>query len=272
MKLTCMAQMFNEHTKAGWDKQTNLSRFIRSIAKYCDALVMYDDCSTDGSVGYLEMCKKSLSMCGVRLKEIHVIHGQKNDFKHEMEHKAEALSKCREIGTDWVIWLDVDEVIEARGEKGRVRELCEAAKRGAYNLFNVNLWRTDRYYRVDELWNKGLFCRLWRLTSELHYKPQEGLHQDLVPKGIIGRDTAKLKVIHYGFVKDSFILDKYFNYRKHGQSGRALARLIDEESLRLADISSVWFDAGPHGPTTMVYDKRLVELVNENCSNDTGIQ
>lgn len=257
MKLTCMAQMYNERSIIGSDGRSNLERFLLSIDKYCDALVMYDDASTDGSVGLLELWRASLPLCddSVRLKEIHIIRGTINEFNAEMSHKVLALDKCKQIGSDWILWLDVDEVIEARGEQGALRELCEGAKRGAINLFNRNLWRSDRYYRVDELWNAGLFCRLWRVTDELqYYRPTPGLHQDLVPKNIEGRDTKNLRVIHYGFATDKNILRKYHTYKSHGQKGRALQRLVDEKTIRLCSADPLWFNDTdwPHGPETIL--------------------
>ena len=263
MKLTCMAQMYNESTIIGHDGLTNLTRFMSSITKYCDALVMYDDASTDYSDIFLEDWDRNNDGWD-QLKEIHIIRGKENQFNAEMSHKALALDKCRQIGSDWILWLDVDEVIEARGEQGALRELCEDAKRGAINLFNRNLWRTDKFYRVDELWNVGLFCRLWRVTDALHYyNPTPGLHQDLVPKGILGRDTNDLRVIHYGFASDKSILRKYHTYKAHGQKGRALQRLIDERTIRLADADPSWFvdPSWPYGPGVEVYDKRLEELI-----------
>jgi glycosyltransferase involved in cell wall biosynthesis len=261
MKLTCMAQMYNENTHKGHDGLTNLARFIESIAKYCDALVMYDDASTDNSVQALEAMQEKLDAieyfapCGspYRLREIHVIKGKKNQFNQEMAHKAEALERAKQILSNWILWLDVDEVIEARGEQGAVRELCEGANKGAFNLFNRNLWRTDRYYRTDELWNVGLFCRLWKVTDALHYEPKSGLHNDLVPKGINGRETNDLRVIHYGFASNQNILRKYHTYKAHGQKGRALDRLIDESSIKLAAAKPEWFNdpSWPYGPKVL---------------------
>lgn len=252
-----MAQMYNEKSIIGPDGKSNLGRFLMSIERYCDALVMYDDASTDDSVAMLELWNASLPhrYDNVRLKEIHIIKGTTNDFRSEMSHKALALDKCKQIDSDWILWLDVDEVIEAKGERGGVRELCVTTKFDAVNLFNKNLWRSDRYYRVDELWNIGLFCRLWKVTNSLYYEPKIGLHHNLVPKGIKSmEDNTDLKVIHYGFATDKNILRKYHTYKAHGQKGRALQRLVDEKTIQLQSADPTWFTdlLWPYGPETLL--------------------
>lgn len=253
MKLVCFAQMFNENTHRGLDGKTNLRRFMDSISKYCDALVMFDDESFDHSVDFVNSYDF----------ETHVIHGSRNDFKNEIAHKQLCLDKCREIGATHLLWLDVDEVIEARGETGAIRALCQSMEKGAVNFFQRNLWRTDRYYRTDELWAQGLFCRLWKLTPQLHYDVKPGLHQDLAPRGIEGRSTTQLKVIHYGFSTSDDVLRKYYMYKRHGQSGRALDRLLDESSLRVKPTNPDWFSdsALPCGPEKEVYKVPLREML-----------
>ena len=242
-----MAQMYNENTHVGIDGKTNIYRFMKSISKYCDALVMFDDGSTDDSRGVVS----AFQFKGL-LQEIELIGNPpgQNDFKNELYHKARSLEHCRRLGADWILWLDCDEIIEAKGERGGIRALCETTTSGAVNLFERNLWRTDRCVRVDELWAQGLFCRLWKLTDELSFNHKPGLHQDLAPQGIVNRDTGALKVIHYGYADDASIIRKYNNYKSHGQSGKALDRMIDESTLRLAEAAPEWFldPEWPHGP------------------------
>jgi hypothetical protein len=253
MKLVCMAQMFNENTHKGFDGKTNLRRFMDSITKYCDALVMYDDESFDNSVKLAESYDF----------ETHLISGVENDFENELAHKQLCLDKCRQIGATHVLWLDVDEVVEAYAERVAMRALCETMTTGGVNFFQRNLWRTDKYYRKDELWAQGLFCRLWKLTPALHYDVRPGLHQDLAPKGIIKRATTQLKVIHYGFATSDDILRKYYMYKRHGQKGRALDRLLDESSLRIAPSKPEWFSNPnwPFGPDKEVYQRSLRSML-----------
>ncbi len=230
MKLTCIVQIYNELEK------DNLPRFMDSIKRYCDTLIVYNDGCTDGSMDYLTQ-----DFFHHQLDEIYFIHGEKNNFSNEIAHKQKMLDKAIAINSDWIFWLDCDEVIEARGETGGIREVCETATCDAYGFREVNLWRNPRYYRLDNAYNDGEFCRLWKNTGKLHYNSKPGLHQRQYPEGIGEIKTSDIKVIHYGFSSDDRILNKYFTYRDHGQSGWALHRLIDERTLRVAKSNDEWF-------------------------------
>lgn len=260
MKLVAFSQMYNENTHKGVDGKTNLKRFMDSISKYCDALVMFDDGSTDDSRQFV------LSYLGIgTLNEIEIpgnVPGE-NNFKNELMHKARALEHCRRLNADWILWLDCDEVIEAKGERGGVKAMCESETKDGINLFEINLWRTDRHYRVDELWAKGLFCRLWKLHDDLGFDIKEGLHNDLAPQGLNGRSTGALKVIHYGYADDKSILRKYATYKSHGQSGNALSRMVNEQGLRVMSTPARWFadKSFPHGPGVDVYSVPIVSKI-----------
>jgi len=235
MKLTCIAQIYNELEK------DNLPRFIDSVKRYCDALIIYNDGCTDGSMEYLARG----DFLGDQLKEILFINGERNDFKNEIQHKQKLIDKAIEIESDWIFWLDADETIEAAGENGGIRNICETATDDAYGFKEVNLWRNPCFYRLDNAYNDGEFCRLWRNTGELYYDDRPGLHQRQYPNGIGKIVTADIKVIHYGFSSDSRIIDKYVTYRSHGQSGWELHRLIDERGLRVAKSKPEWFRTQP---------------------------
>ena len=256
MKLTCMMQVFNENTHKGHDGKTNIERCLNSIIKYCDSLVIYDDKCIDNTMDLVRSYKDLF-------EDLIIIEGTENNFTNELAHKQECLNKCREINSTHIMWLDADEVVEFTGENGGVRHLCESMIKGAVNFYQKNLWRTDRHIRVDELWDIGLFCRLWQVTPELRYEIKSGLHHDLVPRGIIGRETTQLKIIHYGFETTDSILRKYYTYKSHGQKGNDLKRLIDESSLRIAQVQPKWFgnDWQPSGPTSEVYSKPLRSLM-----------
>ena len=258
-KLVCLAQMFNENTHKGLDGKTNLRRFLDSISQYCDSLVMYDDESFDNGVALVRSYEDFF-------EEVVLLEGKRNDFTNELAHKQMCLDHCRKIGADYILWLDVDEVVEAYGERVGIRALCDQladGPHGAVNFFQRNLWRTDKYFRKDELWAQGLFCRLWKVTPELHYDVRPGLHQDLAPKGIVGRSTTQLKVIHYGFATSDDVLRKYYMYKRHGQKGRDLQRLLDESTLRVAPSKPEWFSDPnwPHGPDKEVYKVPLRKML-----------
>lgn len=260
MKLTAFLQIYNELEKG------NLPRYMDSIARYCDAIVVYDDGSTDGSMDYILDCidqyvgwESSDLSYQPKLKEIRFIENKTNDFQNELAHKQCLLEEARKLNSDWIIWLDADEVIEPEGEQF-IRQLCKEGEFDSYNFFNRNLWRSEKYFRIDELWAQGLFCRLWRVTDDLYFDVKSGLHHSLVPKNIGSMtDIKDTFVLHYGFASDQAIIDKYNMYKAHGQSGRALDRLIDESTLKLAPSPTSWFrhePTGPEAPGIFAFDIR----------------
>lgn len=255
MKLTCILQMFNENTHKGWDKKTNLERFLDSTSRYCDSLIIYDDGSFDNSVDLAKSYNN-------KFEDLIILDNNKNDFRSELAHKQKMLEISRGIHSTHVLWLDTDEVIEKRGEQG-IRELCESGFEDydGVNFPQINMWRSDRYYRVDKLWGMGLFCRLWKLSPKLYFAIKKGLHQDLAPRGLNGRTTTTLNVIHYGFSTSDNILRKYYMYKNHGQKGHDLNRLIDESSLRVKLTPSKMLHEGPFGPETEIYNTPLKEML-----------
>jgi hypothetical protein len=234
MKLVGFAQIYNELEK------DNLPRFMDSVDRYCDALVIYNDASTDGGMDWI---RENYPSGAGRLKQIEIIEGEKNNFSNEIAHKQIMLDKCNEIGADWIFWLDADEVIEPRGETGDIRKLCEAGFCDAYGFREVNLWRSSSFYRLDNAYNDGEFCRLWKNNGKLFYDDRPGLHQRQYPDGIGEIVTSDIKVIHYCFSSDGRIIDKYKTYKSHGQNGWALTRLIDERTLRVGKSSDDWFSS-----------------------------
>jgi hypothetical protein len=253
-----MAQCFNENTYRGHDGLTNLERFMRNISTYCDALVLYDDASTDSSVQYVE--DKWIPWV-VRdegqLRDILIIRGEHNDFKNELAHKQRALEKCLSINPDVILWLDIDECINDLGPLySEIRRMWDENLDGLV-MYEDNLWRTDRFKRVDGLWAQGQFCRVWKASSCKNFQVGRGLHQRLYPFGIDRVLDSSVRVTHYGFASDDSILRKYRMYKAHGQSGAALTRLIDESTLKVSPSCLRYV----YGPGREVFNTPLVKKV-----------
>lgn len=224
MKLMGFLSIYNEVKKG------NLKRCLDSLSKYCDEIVIYDDASTDNSV---EVAKQYTDL---------VIEGQVNEWGKEAEHRQRLLEFALTRNPDWIFWIDADEVIEKRGQEGDIRKLCETTEFDCYAFHEVNLWRNPAFYRLDNLYNEGWFCRLWKNNGNLEIENKPGLHQRLVPTSLKKEGRTDLQILHYGFASDKNILNKYFTYRAHGQSGWALHRLVDERTLQVARSKPEWFD------------------------------
>lgn len=229
MKLIAMIQVYNEVENG------NLARCLESVSNYCDAIQVYDDGSTDDPRGLYEKYN-----CDV-------IYSEENDFKNELAHKQRQLDRCKELGADWIWRIDADEVIEQVGEQGGIRALCDDSfGHSSWAFHMVNLWRHPAFYRVDSSFNDVVFNRLWRVPPEgLHFKVVEGLHQTNYPIGATDNEGfSDLEILHYGFASDQAIVDKYNMYKKHGQTGWALNRLIDETTIQVKKSRVSWFKDG----------------------------
>lgn len=224
MKLFAMVQTYNE------ERSGNLLRCLESLASYCDGIVIYDDGSTDESFGLYSRFTS------------HYIHSDKNDFQNELSHKQELIEYCKRLGADWILRIDADEVIEPRGVS-EVRSLISDTSKTGWAFHMVNLWRSPAFYRVDNGYNDVVFNRLWRVHPDLHFNVQTGLHLTNYPVGATDNEGfTDIQIIHYGFASDKAILEKYYMYKAHGQTGPALNRLVDERGLMVRRSKSEWFN------------------------------
>lgn len=245
MKIVGMLMAYNE------SRNGNLVRCLDSMKSYCDEIVVYDDGSDDDSLDVYNRYK------------CHVIAGERNEFKKELEHKQRQIHMCKAIGADWVFRIDADEVLDARCSSGGLRKILSEGSFDSYAFPVVNLWRSPCFYRLDNSYNDVVFNRLWRCTPGLMFDVKEGLHLTNYPIG--ATDNEKIldfKILHYGFASDKSILDKYKMYKEHGQTGPALNRLVDESTLRLSRTKQEWLlDKLPQDNFEDVFERPLVSML-----------
>lgn len=247
-KIVAIIQVYNELEKG------NLQRFFRYIKNCVDEVVVYDDCSTDGSYEY---AKENTQW---------VFRGLKNNFTSEIKHKQILLETALSLKPDFIFWIDADEVI-SRGKRNSLQELCKLCIEkdlDGLEFHNINLWRSTNWKRVDSLYNEGWFVRLWRVKPDMSFDvSKKGLHKKLFPKNI--KKTLKqnlLKIIHYGFSDDINLAHKYLVYKKHGQRGYTmLDRLLDEDQLILEEVSSSLFPAGLYHNSPKPNKRNFVEAL-----------
>jgi len=226
MKLVGMVQTYNEMANG------NLERCLNSLIQYCNEVVVYNDGSTDDTKDFLFDVQRAC--------DLHIINAPVNDFQNELANKQRMIDFCKEIKADWILRMDADEVIEPKGVS-EIRVLIDSDKTGwAFHL--VNLWRSEAFYRADKGYNDVIFNRLWRVHPGIHFNVQRGLHLTNYPVGATDNEGfTDLQIIHYGFASDKAIIDKYRMYQKHGQTGAALDRLIDERGLVVRRSKPEWF-------------------------------
>ncbi|MEW5784276.1 MAG: glycosyltransferase family 2 protein [Bacillota bacterium] len=251
--IVCTCKIFNELRKG------NLERFVRHIKPLVDALVVYDDGSTDGSFEYMLQHTP------------YVIRGSKNDFLHERVHRQMLLDQALALSPDFILWLDADEVLTANAAE-KLQELCAYCDQNRIDglkLHELNIWRSRTWRRIDSLFNDGWFTRLWRVAPGMIYENihNPGLHQSQCPSTIrVIEPTHEIKVLHYGFSSRKNLAYKYLVYRSHGQRGyEMLDRLISEEQLVLEKVprdffpAELWADEEPPQPLPFLESLRFVE-------------
>ncbi|MCV0373850.1 MAG: glycosyltransferase, partial [Nitrosarchaeum sp.] len=225
VKLVGFVKCFNE------GKTGNLERCLKHLSKFCDDIVFCDDSSTDNS---LVIAKKYT-------KNIIVLP---DEFKKELDHKQKLLELALSLNPDWIIFLDPDEVFDKEGENGGIRKLChygDKHKIDSFSFLYYNLWKGTDHYRVDELWNKNWQRKLWKNTGNLKFNVRDGLHLSQFPLGLKNERRTDIKLIHYGFASEDKINNKFLTYQALGQSGWALQRIKDENSLKLKKFEKEWF-------------------------------
>jgi len=229
--IVCICQIYNELIKG------NLERFVKYVKPLADALVVYDDGSTDGSYEYM------------LTQTPYVIRGYHNDFANEISHKQILLQEALKLSPDFILWLDADEVLTANASDC-LQSLCSTCienNNDGVVFHEINLWRSHTFRRLDSLYDVGWFVRLWRVTPGMGYEEtRPGLHQRPYPSSIKRLQwTDSVQVLHYGFSSKQRLAHKYLVYQSHGQSGYdMLDRLISEEQLILERVPRELFPEG----------------------------
>lgn len=215
MKIVAALQLRNEL------EQGNLIRCLDNCKKWSDSIVIYDDCSTDGSHEvYLDYTDRDL-----------IILGNKRNFDNELAIKNSLLQKALTLNPDWIGNLDGDEVFDNRltyHMKDFLEEtMSQDSEHDLIRMHEVNLWKDECWYRRGSF-NKVYKSPLWHNNGKLHYNLFKGLHLRQYPRGTRKTIQVGNKIIHYGFSTRDKIIRKYFLYKEFGQTGQLLDRLLDE--------------------------------------------
>jgi len=183
VKIVGQVCMYNEVEKG------NLDRCLDNLLRYCSEIVIYDDASTDNSV---EIASRYTP---------HIIRGEVNNQSQELAHKQLLLEKGIELGATHLFWLDADEVLDREGTVHGLRNLCRRwpGDVDAFSFREVNLWRSQTWWRLDSLFDKARFVRLWRVVPDMSFNIRDGVHLRLYPANIKRVKEAPFSVIHYGF-------------------------------------------------------------------------
>jgi len=213
----------------------NLENWFKSM-EICDEIYIYDQASTDGSLDYYK-----------KFDNVHVIESKINRFEEELLCKQELLEKLlkEQPDTSWIFWMDGDTILDARLDRQMLEEILfssELSNVDGIALGHYNLWRSDKYHRVDDEYDhfmKAGRIAFWRNNGRLRFNEESGLHKSQHPQGLSIGSRIPFNLIHKGFADDDQIIKKYENYKARGQSGWALDRLLNETTLRVEEVPDI---------------------------------
>ena len=227
----------------------HLQRYLKWNTELFDYLVAIDDESHDFTYDALSA---QATIC---------IRNEHSNFLNEISNKSKILkiAKQKIPETDWFLWLDADEVLYLdRSELESVIFSAEEQGCDAVDFALINLWRSESFYRVDSKFNDLRNVRLWKNNPGLVFKDKFGLHNSLHPTGIHKIHIQdKFKVMHYGFVKDELILQKFIYGNRLLQRGENFWRILNEKELQLSSIEEQLPHLGSRFP---IHLKSIVQV------------
>ena len=239
LKIVGFSQLRNELSKG------NLHNWLKQMFEICEYVYIYDQNSDDGSK---EVYKDYPNLI--------VIQSDTNDFNKEIICKSKLLKKLlsEQPNTNFILWLDGDSLLERNLTDNNNQvflNICQYAINHEFDgilLEHYNLWRSDIHYRIDNSYHDlshGV-CAIWRNNGNLNFEMIDGLHKPQYPNGIKKMLKVNFGIIHRGFATDYQIMTKYDVYKANGQSGWALSRLLDEQTLNVNELNKnmlpKWFN------------------------------
>lgn len=174
---------------------------VEDAAQWADQIVILDDGSSDRSVEIASECPKVVDI---------YLQPDKGNVRNEAQDRQLLLEMAQATGCEWICFLDADERFQDR-MKQEVHRLTADPDVNLYYFLQVNFWRGTTHYRVDEMWYKGWFGRLFRNFPELSYTNDHNEHCGGIPGNIPDAGVwpsdggpkgrkSDIRVKHYGFV------------------------------------------------------------------------
>lgn len=218
MRIAAFLQLRNELEKG------NLRRCLDNCREWATDIFIYDDCSDDGSQSvYEEYTDKDK-----------IIFGEKPDFKNEIFHKDQLLKLTLSSNPDWIVWQDGDAIMDSSitNDCQTFLQTAESLGYEGIKIHYMNLWRSESYFRLDNLFNALWVNAFWKNNGSLHYKAHAGFHNEQHPFGMnkILKLDDQYRILHFGFSTLKQILRRYYVYISYGESRKFLHRLVDEQT------------------------------------------
>jgi glycosyltransferase involved in cell wall biosynthesis len=198
-----------------------LMRYFDGIRSFCAGVIALDDGSTDETPALLraEPLVKAVLSNPRRAS----YHGW-----NDAENRRRLLHKCRDFGPDWILWLDVDELV-APCDVQRMKEFIknDARTDSAYGFEVLRAIGDEKHYDKSRLWVYRLFA--YRKGYTL---PIQTLHFEPVPAQIPRNrwKRTRLRLIHLAGLTAAMRRARYQKYMEtdpHHRWQQSYSEILD---------------------------------------------
>ena len=233
MKIIATCPIYNEVGNG------NLERYLKNVSKLCDDIIILDDCSTDSPEKIVYKYTNNLYTTS------------KNLYVERLEtmNKGFLLGKAREMGGNWILTLDADEIMEKKFTREVMeKEILAAEKNNITSLGFVwtNLWMHPCRYRVDGGLGQISPPRLYKILDD-DVEVVAQMHQAVWPPTANNPHIIDYRLLHYSSthidslankIAKYILLDTRYGFERIKNS--YLKELFQNVVTEKVDIS--WFD------------------------------
>lgn len=225
MRLAGFVKVRNEVIREG-----NLYRLLAQLEQICDAGVICDDASSDGTYEVVQAWAEKNDWVFVAISRAQQDFRREMRFKQQMFGLLRARVERRRESIDWILWQDGDELFSDADLAGFRAWLEGPANEADVWAFHYTQpWRSLLWARTDDGFDHGWFWKLWRYSPELTFELADQLHSYQFPKNFLssimdavrhggshGRARrAPQDILHVGNVGKNLIW-KCIQYRNSG--------------------------------------------------------
>jgi len=183
------------------DGMLYVERWLRTMERLADDIVVVDNGSTDGTMDVLRNHPKVVSI-------------DRTEGFHEGRDKVLAYQRARERRADWIIWLDVDEYFEERLDRAMLDVWMSSTGITRYFFRRFHMYRSEHRYLASpySLWGICLPERvMWKDQPSGHFLNVK-MHNGLI-RGIQGRSRiTPIRIRHFACLYPEHMREKTARY------------------------------------------------------------